>query len=528
MSADLISLSIIALIAFAAPILTRLVPNKLVPETVLLLIAGALLGPYVANIIQVSHSVELLSELGLAFLFLLAGYEINPSNLTGSQGKRGAATWVVSFAIAFGLIYFLPLFENDYIQHIALTIAFTTTALGTLLPIMKERNILSTRVGDSILAYGTWGELLPILAMALLLSTRAELETILILIVFAVLCVLAAVVPAKARKTGHALFTFLHNNAETTSQTAMRAVVLLLVGLVTFSNLFELDIVLGSFAAGFVLRYIVPEGNDSLERKLDGIAYGFFIPIFFVISGANVNIAAVFARPELLIMFIVLLLLIRAVPIFVALSTGKDTRDISAHNRWTVALYCTTALPLIVAVTSVAVNAGALTQDTASVLVAAGAVTVFLMPLLASITYRIADAHPVTAVRKICKNPRDIACIVSDHVQMERLISRQEKLLRLQESGKIPHDFYGMRKLDNTLKEALFELENNQDSTSNSDSSSPSETEASSSRETSRHNMNSIHLAKQAIQEHRQRMNELRNLSESKHEDPSLSPKEHD
>ena len=74
-----------------------------------------------------------------------------------------------------------------------------------------------------------------------------------------------------------------------------------------------------------------------------------------------------------------LLLLIRAVPIFVALSTGKDTRDISTHNRLTIALYCTTALPIIVAVTSVAVSAGAMPQETASVLaLGAGAITKWL------------------------------------------------------------------------------------------------------------------------------------------------------
>ena len=135
-----------------------------------------------------------------------------------------------------------------------------------------------------------------------------------------------------------------------------------------------------------MLRYIIPEGDHALEHKLDGVAYGFLIPIFFVVSGAKIDLAAVFQQPEVLVGFIALLLLIRAVPIFVALSTGKDTRDISTHNRLTIALYCTTALPIIVAVTSVAVSAGAMPQETASVLVAAGAITVFLMPLLGMLT----------------------------------------------------------------------------------------------------------------------------------------------
>lgn len=442
MTVDLISLAVIALVAVACPIVAKLIPNKLIPETVFLLIAGALLGPNMANVIVLTDSVGLLSDLGLAFLFLLAGYEINPKSLTGSQGKRGLATWCVSIVLAFLVVRFTPFFSVSQIDGIALVIALTTTALGTLMPILKERGLTGTRVGESILAYGTWGELCPVLAMALLLSTRAEWKTVLILLAFVAISVLAAVVPAKAKKAGHGLFRFLTENAEGTSQTMMRTVVLLLVGLVAVSAVFDLDIVLGAFAAGFVLRYIIPEGDHGLEKKLDGVAYGFLIPIFFVVSGAKIDLMAVFAQPGLLVGFILMLLLIRAVPIFVALTTGKDTRDISTHNRLTIALYCTTALPIIVAVTSVAVSAGAMSQDVASVLVAAGAVTVFLMPLLGTLTYRVADAKPVEAVREIARNPRDIGDILREHWELERMLARKEALERLaaRREGREPED----------------------------------------------------------------------------------------
>ncbi|MEG2200980.1 MAG: cation:proton antiporter [Raoultibacter sp.] len=430
MTVDLISLSAIALIAALAPVLAQLIPGKPIPETVFLLMAGALLGPYMAGIVQLSESVDFLSELGLAFLFLLAGYEINPKNLTGSQGKRGLATWLISLLLAFFVVFFTPAFSADGTGGIAIAIALTTTALGTLLPVLKERNLVGTRVGDSILSYGTWGELGPVVAMALLLSTRAEWMTILILFVFVGISVLTAILPARAKKIGHKLFDFLSANANTTAQTMMRITVLLLIGLITVSSLFRLDIVLGSFAAGFILRYVIPSGNTSLETKLNGVAYGFLIPIFFVVSGAKINLAAVFAQPVLLVGFIVMLLLIRAVPVFVALTTGRDTSDMSGRHRMTVALYCTTALPVIVAVTSVAVKAGAMDQMFASVLVSAGAITVFLMPLLASITYRVADAQPIEAVREIRQHPHDIREILRDHVALEHMLAKQDSVMR--------------------------------------------------------------------------------------------------
>ena len=70
-------------------------------------------------------------------------------------------------------------------------------------------------------------------------------------------------------------------------------------------------------------------------------------------------------------------------------------------------------------------------QETASVLVAAGAITVFLMPLLGMLTYRVADAKPIEAVREIAHNPRDIGDILREHWEMERMLARREALERL-------------------------------------------------------------------------------------------------
>lgn len=389
MAEDFISLFVIAVVALACPVAARLVPGKLVPETVFLLIGGMVLGPHLLGAIHLTEPVQLISELGLAFLFLLAGYEINPASLTGSQGKRGVVAWVVSIVLAFVVVRLSPDFSVSHIDGIAVAIALTTTALGTLLPILEERGLSGTRVGNAILAYGTWGELCPVLAMAVLLSTRSTWQTFAILAVFVAVAVLAAVIPSKMHRAGSRLFAFANSTRHTNSQTLVRAVVVLLVGLVALSAAFQLDIVLGAFAAGFALRYIVPEGDHELERKLEGMAYGFFIPLFFVVSGAKIDVMAVFDQPLLLVTFILLLLIVRAAPVFVALSAGKKARaELCVHERLTVSLYCTTALPIIVAVTTVAVDAGAMPAGTAGTLVAAGAVTVFLMPLLASVVDR--------------------------------------------------------------------------------------------------------------------------------------------
>ncbi|GGI14583.1 hypothetical protein GCM10007377_11660 [Galliscardovia ingluviei] len=408
MTADLLSLTIAMLIAVLSPIIAKIIPGNVVPQTVLLLVAGSILGPHMLGVITLSPAVELLSELGLAFLFLLAGYEINPQQITGHQGRIGLTTWLITLAIAAAAVTFIPFFGANGLGSIATMIALTTTALGTLMPILKERRLEGTPVGNAVIAYGTWGELGPVFAMAILLSSRSGWKTFAILALFAAICILAAALPIKARKAGTAVYRFLTSNANTSSQTLMRLTVFMLIGLITLSKLFDLDVVLGAFAAGFILRFVSPDGVHTLELKLEGVSYGFLIPIFFIVSGADIDISAVAGNPALLIAFIVALLLIRAIPVFLAMTLDCKANPMSAYHRITVAIYCTTALPIIVAVTSVATAAGTMSQATASTLVAAGAVTVFLMPLLGSITYRIAEMHPVEAVREIARAEREI------------------------------------------------------------------------------------------------------------------------
>lgn len=159
----------------------------------------------------------------------------------------------------------------------------------------------------------------------------------------------------------------------------MRLVVLLLVTLTVAAAAFELDAVLGAFAAGFVLRQLVPEGHESLEHKLEGLAFGLLIPVFFITSGMAIDPMAVVEEPVALVAFVSLILVVRGGIVFVSTTTGGgfDRRESAA-----VAMFASTGLPIIVAVTSVAVSAGEMTITNASVLVAGGALTVLICPLV--------------------------------------------------------------------------------------------------------------------------------------------------
>jgi Kef-type K+ transport system membrane component KefB len=227
--------------------------------------------------------------------------------------------------------------------------------------------------------------------MAILLGVRGAAGSVLVLALFAVAAVGVAFVPRRIGGSQSRLAAVIEKGADTTSQTQVRLTVLLLVGLIALAAAFDLDIIIAAFAAGFILRRTLPTGHEGLETKLGGLAFGLLVPVFFVTSGMNIDVDGVVQRPEVLVLAIVMLLLVRGVPVFIATRLEKaddGSRAFDRRERAQIALYSTTGLPLIVAVTTVAVDAGPMTPTNASILVAAGAITVLLLPLTATLLGR--------------------------------------------------------------------------------------------------------------------------------------------
>ncbi|HEU4329872.1 MAG TPA: cation:proton antiporter [Lapillicoccus sp.] len=385
-----LSLFWIAVVAVVAPLVAGLIPRRLVPEAVLLLALGVVIGPHVLGIASRGEAVDAFRELGLGMLFLLAGYEIELKELTGRGGRRALITWAACFALALALVGLLGL-TGLVNAEVAVAIALVSTALGVLLPILRDNGQLATPFGATLLNHGAFGELGPVIAMAVLLGTRGALKSIVVLVLFAALAV--AVTYATTRVLpGSRLHSLITAGQETTAQLTVRLVVLLLITLSLLAAAFQFDVVLGAFAAGFILRRIIPGGHQSLEHKLDGLAFGLLIPVFFVTSGMTIDPAAVAANPWGLLAFVVAILVVRGGPILLATMTQqrRDGRgpEFSRRDSVRLALYGATGLPIIVAVTSVAVSAGQMSDANSSLLVAGGAVTVLLLPMAATLLHR--------------------------------------------------------------------------------------------------------------------------------------------
>ncbi len=402
MVSQLLSLSVTMLVAALAPFVASLVPGRAIPEVVFLVFAGALLGPYGADVIRTSGgALSLVSELGMAFLFLMAGYEIKPSELVGTMGRHASICWGISLAAAIALVSLTGFSRFTGMAGIAFAIMLTTTAYGTLAPIMRARDLTNTSVGRAVTAYGATGEVLPVIAVALMLSTRSLLVTVIVLVVFMLVCVRIAHLSTSTARIGARFRDFVRSSAGATTQTPLRLVVLLLVFLLFLAEVAGFDSVLGAFAAGFVLRVFFPDGSDELETRLEAIGNGFLIPAFFVISGAGIDLSAALADPGLLFLFIGLLIAVRGVSVAVSLRVNPETRTMEPQERFVTTAYCVMALPLVVAITQIVVDAGAMTSQDASVLVTAGAITVLVVPVLTSLVRVTAPAHPVHALSSI-------------------------------------------------------------------------------------------------------------------------------
>jgi len=372
---EYISLAVIAAIAAFVPLLIGLFRIK-VAEVVLLLGAGIVFGPEVLGWIQPEGSIELLSELGLGLLFFLAGLELEQRAIRGQSGKLAAIGWVLSLVVA--LIAALIMTETGKVEDtVAVAIALSSTALGTLLPMLRDRGELSTKFGTFFMGAGAWGEFGPIIAIAVLLGTKSSFAAIISLLVFGLIALLLAVIGNRlATDRVRNIFERGHN---TSSQTALRFALLLIIVLLTIASEFGLDAVLGAFIAGVIVRRFAPPSEESkLSVRIESIGFGFMIPLFFVVSGANLDIASIIANPFPMIRFFIYIFLARGVVQFILYRRAlPDPRE-----RARFSLYVATGLPIIVAVTGIEVANGFMTTANAAALVGAGALTVLVFPLV--------------------------------------------------------------------------------------------------------------------------------------------------
>ncbi|MGM1017947.1 MAG: cation:proton antiporter [Actinomycetota bacterium] len=380
MDASDIGLVLIPLVAVLAPLCARGIRRVVrVPIIVFELLLGILIGPALLGWVEPHIVLEKLADFGLALLFFIAGSEIDFRTLQGRPLVRSSLGWVLSVALGVGVGFLFAPGEG----MVVIGIALSSTALGTLMPILRDARELDTPFGHAVTAIGAVGEFLPLVAISVFLSTRTTPIATAVLLTFVVLAVATI---ALAHRTPHGrLHAFVRATLHTSGQFGVRFVVLLVAALVGLSVFLDLDMLLGAFVAGIVWRIIMAraprEDAEAVESKIEALAFGFLVPIFFIYTGVTFDLAALLDSPGALALvpvFLLALLVIRGTAAQLSAPAGASVRDRSALG-----LLAATGLPIIVAVTAVGVDQEMLDSGLAAALVGAGMLSVLLYPLIA-------------------------------------------------------------------------------------------------------------------------------------------------
>ena len=383
MSADdlsqaLSSLFVVAMVAALAPLIVGLLARLRVPQVVILISGGVVIGPQVLGWAEPA-SIELLANVGLGFLFLLAGYELDLTLFGQKAGRLALVGWAVTVVLALVVVGLLEA-AGLVRAFVPVALALTTTALGTLLPILRENDMLGGPFGRYILAAGAVGEFLPVVAIAIFLGANGKFLGLISLCAVGALALLLTLAPRLVRGR---VAQIMREGEHATAQTTLRWTLALLLLLLVVANKFGLDVVFGAFLAGVVLRRWAPGDVHVLEEKLDAVGYGFFIPVFFVASGMGLDLRSIVEAPGRLILFFVLLLVVRGLPTLLLYRTV-----LPLSQRVELVFLAATALPLLVALSAIGLATGTMLPENAAALVGAGVLSVLVFPAAAVAIHR--------------------------------------------------------------------------------------------------------------------------------------------
>jgi Kef-type K+ transport system membrane component KefB len=376
-------LVIVSAVAFVAPLALGLFPRVRVPAVVLEIVLGIVIGPSVLGWVHMDVSIGVLAVIGLGFLLFLAGLEVELDRLRGPLLRLPGLGFVASLAVA-GAIAALIAVVGLIHAPLLVAIALVATSLGLVVPVLRDAGESRTDFGQLVIAGATVADFGAVILLTLFFSGESSgVGTKLLLLgIFGGLVGAAGLSVATAGRSMR-ISAALVRLQDTTAQIRVRGAVLLLISFVALAARFGLETILGAFLAGVVLGLMDRDRmmtHPHFRLKLEGLGYGFFVPVFFISSGIRFDLQALFASASslaLIPLFLVALILARGVPALLYRPVIHTPRTAAA------ALLQATSLPFIVTATSIGVALHQISKATAAALVAAGLMSVLVFPTVA-------------------------------------------------------------------------------------------------------------------------------------------------
>jgi len=377
------SVLIIAAVAVLVPLVLGLVPRLPVPEAVLEVIAGIVVGPAVLGWVRVDAPVQVLSDLGLGMLLFLAGLEIDIERLRGPLARLAVSAFAVSAVLGLGCAYAFRL-AGEAVQPLLLAIILMSTSTGLLLPLLKDAGEESTAFGQLVMTAAALAEIVPIMLLSLFFSATSATPgaQAVSLAIFAVLLVLSGTALNWVRRLEPA-GRLLNRLSDSSAQLRVRASLTLALAFGVLAYRFGFASILGAFAAGLLVRIVDlarHSPHPQFRVKMEGIGFGFLVPIFFISTGVEFPLKALLTNPAALAavpLFLAALLLVRGLPALLYVRFAGRRRAVAAG------LLQATTLTFVIVAAQIGLADEKITPTAAASLLAAGLLSAAVFPAVA-------------------------------------------------------------------------------------------------------------------------------------------------
>jgi len=379
---SVLSLMVVVAIAFFVPLLLQRFKLKALPVVVAEIIAGIFVGKSGFNIIEPDMWLQVLSTLGFIFLMFLSGLEIDFS-IFKQKGKKNTTNEPNTFQAA--SIIFLFIFILSYALSLLfvwlgfvdnamfMTLIISTISLGVVVPTLKENNLGKTAIGQIILLVAVIADLVTMILLAVFVGLNSESgqSMWLLLLLFGAGIVIYFV----ARRFKN--IPYLESLKAGSVQIDTRAVFALILILVGLSESVGAENILGAFLAGVLVSLLSP--NEDMVEKLDSIGYGFFIPIFFVMVGVNLEVWSIFKEPSSMLMIPILIVGLFISKLLPSLVLRKwYPRNIVLGS----AILLTSTLSLVIAAAQIGEKLGIISPSLSASLILSAVITCIFAPIL--------------------------------------------------------------------------------------------------------------------------------------------------
>ncbi|WP_409328059.1 monovalent cation:proton antiporter family protein [Staphylococcus pseudoxylosus] len=385
---EFVSLVVVVLAAFLTPILVNRLRITFLPIVVAEILMGIIIGHSFLNIVERDSILNILSTLGFIFLMFLSGLEIDfkafkkDKSSTKKEekvkkqepGHLQLAIVVFMFIMIISIVFAYMFKWFGLIDDVLLmVIIISTISLGVVVPTLKEMNIMRTTIGQFILLVAVLADLVTMILLTaygtLHASGNTSLWLIGSLVVFTIVFYLLGGFFKKAQ--------FLQKLMDGTTQIGIRAVFALILLLVALAEGVGAENILGAFLAGVVVSLLNPD--EDMVEKLDSFGYGFFIPIFFIMVGVDLNIPELIKEPALLLIipFLILAFLIsKLIPVFYIRRWFDMKTTISS------AFLLTSTLSLVIASAKIAEQLGTISPEISGILILSAVITCVFVPII--------------------------------------------------------------------------------------------------------------------------------------------------